>query len=144
MEAATLLGIEQIKQLKARYFYCVDYKDWEGWRSVFAADGELLAPELRDTPFTGIEEILDFFPAFLDGVKTIHHGHMPVIEIIDDRHAKGIWAMEDILFWPEGRPDGIPAGRVHGYGYYHEEYVKQSDGWRIQRLRLDRLHIGPL
>ena len=26
-----LLAIEEIKQLKARYFRCVDTKDWEGF-----------------------------------------------------------------------------------------------------------------
>ena len=144
MDPSALVDIEQIKQLKAHYFYYVDTKQWEGWRNVFAPTGELLAPELRDTAFVGIEEILGFFPSFLDGVKTIHHGHMPIIDIIDTTHATGIWAMEDILFWPEGRPDGIPAGRMHGYGHYHEEYRKLPEGWRIQRLRLDRLHLGPL
>lgn len=33
-----LLAIEAIKHLKARYFYCMDVKDWEGMREVFSAD----------------------------------------------------------------------------------------------------------
>jgi hypothetical protein len=33
-----LLAIEQIKQLKARYFRCMDTKDWAGLRSVFCDD----------------------------------------------------------------------------------------------------------
>jgi hypothetical protein len=25
-----IIAIEEIKKLKARYFYCLDHKDWEG------------------------------------------------------------------------------------------------------------------
>ena len=36
-----LLAIEEIKQVKAKYFYGLDHKDWELWRrEVWAADGE--------------------------------------------------------------------------------------------------------
>jgi hypothetical protein len=31
-----LLAIEEIKNLKARYFRCVDTKDWPGFQAVFA------------------------------------------------------------------------------------------------------------
>ena len=31
-------AIEQIKQLKARYFRCMDTKDWDGFQAVFAPD----------------------------------------------------------------------------------------------------------
>jgi len=36
-----LLAIEEIKNLKARYFRCVDTKDWHGFKAVFAPDGRL-------------------------------------------------------------------------------------------------------
>ena len=42
MDAAEeLLAIEQIKQLKARYFRCMDTKDWDGLRAVFAPNAVL-------------------------------------------------------------------------------------------------------
>ena len=31
-----LSAIEQIKKLKARYFRCMDTKDWDGFQAVFA------------------------------------------------------------------------------------------------------------
>lgn len=144
MDLQDLVSIEQIKQLKSRYFYCVDMKQWDGWRDVFAPDGELHVPEIQPEPIVGIDAILNFIRPILDGVKTIHHGHMPLIEILGPDRATGIWAMEDILFWPEARYDGTAAGRMHGYGHYHEDYVRLPQGWRIQRLRLDRLHYGPI
>ena len=38
-----LLDIEAIKQLKARYFRCMDTKDWDGFRDVFTVDAVLEA-----------------------------------------------------------------------------------------------------
>jgi hypothetical protein len=136
-----LNAIEDIKQLKARYFYCLDHKDWDGWRNeVFAADASMLVEEVRPEPYVGIETILDFLIPLLTPVKTIHHGHMPMIEITSPTTAKGVWAMEDVLFWPEnaGSPHGA-TGRVHGYGHYHETYELTAGGWRIKSLRLTRL-----
>jgi len=35
------LELEAIKRLKARYFRCMDTKDWEGWADVFTEDASL-------------------------------------------------------------------------------------------------------
>ena len=37
-DSATLLEIEAIKQLKARYCRLLDTKDWQGWRDLFSDD----------------------------------------------------------------------------------------------------------
>jgi len=145
IELQHLADIESIKQLKARYFLCVDTKTWDGWRTdVFAPDGILDVPEIRSEPYVGIDAILELLVPLLDGVKTVHHGHMPIITITGPATATGIWTMEDVLFWPESRYEGTAAGRMHGYGIYYEDYVKLDRGWRIKRLRLERLHYGPL
>ena len=34
-------AIEQIKKLKARYFRCMDTKDWDGFQNVFTADATM-------------------------------------------------------------------------------------------------------
>ncbi|HWM68654.1 MAG TPA: nuclear transport factor 2 family protein [Steroidobacteraceae bacterium] len=135
----TLGHVEAIKRLKSRYFYHLDHKNWDGWRSeVFCRDASMDVQEARPEPFVGIENILTFLIPLLDGVMTIHHGHMPDIQILSSTTASGVWAMEDVLFWPKGRrPDGV-AGRVHGYGHYHETYARESVGWRIKSLRLTR------
>jgi hypothetical protein len=69
-------------------------------------------------------------------VITVHHGHMPEIELTSPTTATGIWAMEDHLWWPAGSP----ITSLHGYGHYHETYRKSSEGWRIATLTLTRLH----
>jgi len=129
--------IEAIKHLKARYYRCMDTKQWDGWRQVFAEDGSIDCTE--EAPQNGIivgrEECIAFVSGQLEGVTTCHHGHMPEIELTSDTTATGIWAMEDHLWWPEGSP----LQHLHGYGHYHETYVKLPEGWRIQTLKLTRL-----
>lgn len=38
MDLATVDAVEQISQLKARYFRLMDQKQWEEWRDVFTED----------------------------------------------------------------------------------------------------------
>ncbi len=132
-----LLDLEEIKQLKARYFRFLDTKDWEGLAAVFSADAVMDADGFVER---GRDEILAFLPKVLDGVVTAHHGHMPEITLTGPDTATGIWAMFDYLTFPGETP---PRG-LRGYGHYHEEYVRQHDGWRIRRLTLTRLRVDPL
>jgi uncharacterized protein (TIGR02246 family) len=128
--------IEAIKQLKARYFRCMDTKDWDGYRRVFTDD---VVVETEGDPHGehhGGDAFVEFLRATLDGVVTAHHGHTPEIEVTSPETASGVWAMEDELWWPEGGP----FKHLHGYGHYHESYEKQADGaWRIKSLKLTRL-----
>jgi ketosteroid isomerase-like protein len=128
--------VEAIKQLKARYFRCMDTKDFDTMREVFTDDCVI------DTESSGggIQEGKDNFFSMLlpslEGVTTVHHGHMPEITLTSATTAEGVWAMEDKLWWPEGSP----LKHLHGYGHYHETYEKGADGaWRIKTLKLTRL-----
>ena len=137
-----LAAIEEIKMLKARYFRCLDAKDWDGWRKlVFCANSEMLVPEAQPEPVIGIDRIITFVEQVLRGTVTIHHGHMPEISIQSDTEASGIWAMEDVIYWPKDRLAQSRYSKLQGYGHYHERYVRESSGWRIQSLLLSRLHI---
>ena len=110
-----LLDIEEIKGLKARYFRCMDSKDWDIVASVSRS---------------------------LVGTQTVHHGHMPEIEVTGPDSARGTWAMADYVEWPRS-DDGGRVGLM-GYGHYFEEYVREDGEWHIARSRLDRLRVDPL
>lgn len=147
--AKRLDDLQAIRELKARYFRCMDTRDWEAMHDVFAHDAvmdmrdevaSLIKAGMPIEPEGGLIEGRDMIVASmaapLTGTKTVHHGHMPEIELVSDDEARGIWAMEDIVVMPEG----APAKRLHGYGHYHETYVREEDGrWRIKALRLSRL-----
>jgi uncharacterized protein (TIGR02246 family) len=125
--------LEAIRQLKARYFRTMDTKDWDGMRQVFTADVVMDTTESGGGLVTGADEFLAFLREALDGATTVHQGHMPEIELTSDTTATGVWALNDIVVWPNGM-------RLDGYGHYHETYVKGPDGWRIASSKLTRLH----
>jgi uncharacterized protein (TIGR02246 family) len=125
--------LEAIRQLKARYFRTMDTKDWDGMRQVFTADVVMDTTESGGGLVTGADEFLAFLREALDGATTVHQGHTPEIELTSETTATGIWALNDIVIWPNGM-------RLDGYGHYHETYVKGPDGWRIASSKLTRLH----
>ena len=125
--------IEAIKQLKARYFRTMDTKDWAGMRRVFADDVVMDTSEAGGSLITGADEFMAFLRETLAEVVTVHHGHMPEIELTSPTTATGIWALQDLLIWPDGT-------RMLGFGHYHETYEVVDGGWRIKSSRLTRLH----
>ena len=138
-----LMATEEIKQLKARYFRCMDTKDWAGFEQVFAADAVMdMSSEMRDQTTRGgitrgAAQIAAMVRAVVGPVVTVHHGHMPEIDITSPTTASGVWAMEDKLRWPEGSP----VRTMHGYGHYHETYERTDEGWRIKTITLTRLRV---
>lgn len=131
-----LAAIEEIKQLKARYFRFVDEKRWDDFGDLFTPDvsidieGSSQRPRDRD-------ELVAATRRHYGDALTVHHGHMPEIQLIDDTHARGIWAMFDLI---ETSPDNNFPSFV-GYGYYYDEYRKDDGRWRISRLTLKRLKL---
>jgi hypothetical protein len=143
-EIERLTAIEEIKQLKARYFRSMDTKDWAGLQAVFSDTAELdMRGEAADKSkaatalVVGAPNIMAFIRNAVLELVTVHHGHMPEIEITSPSSAKGIWAMEDVLKWPEG----AAVKTLHGYGHYHETYRKTANGWRIESSKLTRLRV---
>jgi uncharacterized protein (TIGR02246 family) len=128
--------IEAIRQLKARYFRTMDTKDWDGFLSVFVPDVMIDMTGEGGTRTEGATDFVATVRSSLENAVTVHHGHMPEIQITSATTADGVWAMEDHLWWPEGSA----IRHLHGYGHYHETYEKTADGWRISSLALSRLH----
>ena len=109
--------VEAIKQLKARYFRTMDTKDWDAMRAVFADDVVVDTTTSGGGVVQGADEFMTFLREAIGDVVTVHHGHMPEIEITSPTTAAGVWAMEDKLRWPTGM-------EMHGYGHYHEKLRK--------------------
>jgi ketosteroid isomerase-like protein len=128
--------VEDIKQLKARYFRLMDTKDWDGLVTVFTDDVVVDVSGEGGGVTRGATEFLSFLRAVIGNAITVHHGHTPEIELTSPTTATGIWALEDRLWWPEGEP----FTHMHGFGHYHETYEKTSAGWRIKSLRITRVH----
>jgi hypothetical protein len=129
-----LKDIEEIKQLKARYFRYVDLHWWPELRELFTDDAVFEIGESTSGPNTA-EEFIASLARHLSEAMTVHHGHTPEIQIVDTETAHGIWSMFDVVEPPSG--SGYPL--LTGFGHYTEDYRKVDGVWRIARLRLTRL-----
>ena len=126
--------IEAIKRLKARYCRLMDTKDWEAYRQCFTNDVTMDTTDSGGNVITGADEFLTFLVGAIGGV--VHRPPMPYPR--DRRHLLdggiGIWAMEDMLRFPDG-------SELHGYGHYHERYQKIGHDWLIKASTLTRLRL---
>jgi len=136
MTPEDLVAIEEIRQLKARYFHCMDRKRWDEWEECFCEDVVVDTTQEGTPILHGRKAFRDFLEPVLEGVKTVHHGHTSEIALTGPDTATGTWAMEDNLWWPESK-GGMT---LWGTGFYLEAYRRGDDGrWRIQELKLRRI-----
>ena len=129
-----LLEIEQIKQLKARYLRGLDTNDWDTFAGSMTEDcrGRYNGGKLS---FDSREEIVAFMRDNLSGDKvlTLHQGHQPEVEIIDESHARGTWYLQDLVIHLEA---GI---RLYGSAIYRDVYRKINGDWKISETGYQRV-----
>ncbi|HWS91668.1 MAG TPA: nuclear transport factor 2 family protein, partial [Mycobacterium sp.] len=86
-------------------------------------------------PLEGVDEFVPMVMGGLENVATMHpsnqKSHTPEISLTSATAATGIWAMEDLLVFGDGR-------ELHGAGHYHETYEKRDGSWQIKSLHLTR------
>ncbi|HZQ30322.1 MAG TPA: nuclear transport factor 2 family protein [Mycobacterium sp.] len=136
-DAATLLEIEAIKQLKARYCRYLDMKDWASWRTIFTDDFVGDTGEAGGKRIVGADEFVAFVKRTLGkpSQPTVHQVHAPEIEVTSATTARGVWALNDVVRL-------APGLNLNGYGHYHETYEKAAGGagqWLIKTSKLTRL-----
>lgn len=144
-----LAAIEEIKQVKAKYFRGVDTGDGDLVRSILAEDCVLDYVGCCTDPSTGIDYLpsvnavrrgRESWPAGRRvnlGMVSVHQGHTVEIEITSDSTASAIWSMTDRLHFPPGGDYSV----MTGYGHYHETYEKVDGAWKIKTTRLTRLRV---
>ena len=131
MSGDSLSDIEAIKQLRARYTRAIDTKDWEGLRQTLTDDFTM---DSGGRVTSGADTFVASLKQHLSDPVTVHHAHMPEIELFAPTLAQGTWAMEDLVTWPDGR-------ELHGYGHYHDAYEKVDGAWRMKSSMLTRLRV---
>lgn len=146
-----LLAIEDIQQLKARYLRCMDLKDWVCWEGVFAPDFHFKSGA---TEWHSAKEMVQatHVSGLFDRVKTVCHAHMPEIEILSPRTARGTWSADFLHYYPadgataQGHEIVPPGHWDHVDAYYYDTYVKIGGKWYIlsEEIRTLRVETGPL
>ena len=136
-----LLAIEAIKRFKASYFCYLDEQEWEQFAELLTEDfvvifavpqEQFYPPDATKLPDGRVQadraRLIAWMQVSAQGMTTVHHAHMPVIEITSPDSASGRWAMTDYTGWAgEAGPMWLAS-----YGSHRETYRRCSDGrWRI-------------
>jgi SnoaL-like domain len=126
-DLAALIEIEAIKQLKYKYFRCLDSKRWAELAECFAPDATS-SYDGGKYSFQGRDQILGFLERALGRptMITLHQGHHPEIEITGPTTATGIWYLEDQVI------DAKRNTTLRGAAFYHDTYTKIGEAWKLQ------------
>jgi hypothetical protein len=127
-----LLAREEIKLLKARRDRAVDTKDWELYRALHADDH--VSHNQGFERWESADVMIENVKSLLGRDRTtVHHSHTPEITFESSIKAKGIWAMEDLIF-------DTDSGEllIHGFGFYHETYENRDGTWLFTSRQLKR------
>jgi hypothetical protein len=131
---ARLVAIEEIRQLKARYCRYVDLRMWDEFPSLFTEDLDIDFAETTSGARTREEWFAAVRRHFTTGIS-VHHVHVPEIEILDEDHASAIWPMFDLVEIPADSPYESHTG----WGHYTEQYRRVDGRWLISRVQLTRI-----
>ena len=131
-DSATLLEIEALKQLKARYCRLLDTKDWQAWRGLFVDDFFSDTSPAGGKVIRGADEFVAYTRKGLRDQATVHQVHAPEITLTSPTTARGIWALEDVVRFG-------PGVNLRGYGHYTETYEKRNGSWLFASSTLTRL-----
>lgn len=128
--------IAAIKQLKYRYLRALDTKHWDDFTDTLAEDvtgdyGSSVGTELH---FTNRADLIDYLRQALGpGVITEHRVTHPEITVTGDT-ATGIWYLQDRVIVAEFN------FMLIGAAFYHDQYRRTTDGWRISATGYDRTY----
>ncbi|WP_433526935.1 nuclear transport factor 2 family protein [Nocardia pseudovaccinii] len=136
MDPDTLQAINAIESLKARYCRGLDTKDWAAVGSVLADDIDVETTALGGTRVTGASNYVAALQRDYGDAVTVHHGHMPEIEITAAGAAAGTWAVQVLLVEPDGK-------RLLSFGHDHDTYGIRNGRWVITGMKSTRLQADP-
>jgi hypothetical protein len=122
-----LLEIEAIKQLKYKYFRCLDTKCWDELAETLADDATA-AYDSGKYAYDGKGAIMEFLSGSLGDrdIISLHMGHHPEIKLTGATDAEGTWYLEDYLIFAKAD------SRLRGAGFYRDRYTKTDGQWKIQ------------
>ncbi|MEZ5204897.1 MAG: nuclear transport factor 2 family protein [Acidimicrobiales bacterium] len=132
MDAAHLLDLRSLEELKYRYTRALDHKDWELFRSCFVDDAT--AAYGGRLEFDSADAIVEYMSSTLGpSMITLHQVHHPEL-VIDGDVATGTWSLMDRVIMTEYRL------LLDGASTYRDRYVRATDGWKIAHTGYERIY----
>jgi len=131
-----LEDIEEIKQLKSTYMYCLDERDWDGLLDCFTEDCKIDYGPFGK--FESKKELEKFFKEVYPPVNafTMHVTHDPIIKVNGDK-AKGKWYMQASATFAESNRAAWVAVQ------YNDELVREKGKWKCKSTSLTYIYYTP-
>ena len=121
-----LLDKANIREVTARYFFCLDSRDWEKLRSCFTPDASFERKALSQIR-TGIVEIIKGAKQVEVYSATCHMMSSQSIDINNNHATTDTFATTTCVVGP------IERGRILIRGLrYIDKFLRTLEGWRIQ------------
>ncbi|GAB3312746.1 nuclear transport factor 2 family protein [Haliea atlantica] len=131
-----LMDIEAIKQLKHRYFRCIDTANLEELAELFHDDVKVHF--IGGTYEWKVDGKADYMgnigKSFHNRSVGHHNGHQPEIQILSENEATGIWYLADHMWQLDYN------SLTTGTAIYWDRYVKENGRWLIIDTRYERLY----
>jgi 3-phenylpropionate/cinnamic acid dioxygenase small subunit len=133
---------QDISDLLVRYATGIDRRDWPLFRTVFTDDCELDYGEVG--AWTGVDAVTDFMEqVHAPAGHTLHRLTNQVITIEGDKALARTYVDALVMFGDNqtGSAGGAGGAGANGVGFYDDEIVRTSDGWRIARRRFTAVRV---
>ena len=127
---------QDISDLLVRYATGIDRRDWPLFRTVFTADCELDYGEIG--AWSGVDAVTDFMEqVHAPAGHTLHRLTNQAITIDGNKAVARTYVDALIMV-------GDNQAGVNGIGFYDDEIVRTSAGWRIARRRFTTVRVAPV
>lgn len=125
---ARLEAESDIRRLKARYLNACDAKDVAGIRSCFTPDAEL---DYQPVGKFGPDGLIEAFTAIAlhSPIVDSHQIHNGEIDVLGADLARARWSLAFSTYDPRAGSFRMIAS------FYHDDYVRTADGWKIAKSR---------
>lgn len=137
-EVQRLNDIQEILNLKGKYFRCMDGKLWDEMETTLSpnivtsySNGKLV--------FHGPKETVGYISSHQPKEEiTMHMGHTPEITILSETEAIGRWYLQDnLIFGPQHPYEGTG---IQGGAFYTDKYEKVDGKWLILETGYERIY----
>lgn len=131
-----LEAIEEIKQLKHRYFRSIDRRDTAAMEELFTDNVEIdYEGGTYRWQLQGASALIAALrAAFHPRAVACHTAHHPEITMVSDTQATGRWYLTDVMI---NRDQKVITS---GSAIYLDTYRKEPGGWRIARSTYKRIY----
>jgi 3-phenylpropionate/cinnamic acid dioxygenase small subunit len=125
--------MEAIVALKAQYCEWMDGKEWDRWASLFTDDAVMQFGPSEQGAVHGRDAIKKLVSRQLRRGSSLHQAWEPEVRELGPGRLRVVWQMRDRA--------QTSLYSLRGEGFYEDEYVETSEGWKIDRVRLHRTAV---